>query len=180
MARFTEQQENWLRENIYSFDSYADLTARFNEIFGEYRKVDLVREKCTKRLKISMGKNAGQFVAGAKTRDLPIGTIRKSQTGIYIKVSNEAVDISGYARPNWLPLQQKIYEDAHGKLPEGYMVCFLDCNRENFDLSNLYPVNRQISVRMAQNGWWSNDPTITLTGILQCELQITLNKEVSV
>lgn len=84
--------------------------------------------------------------------------------------------ISGYARPYWIPLQEKVWTDAHGSVPAGHMICFLDGNTQNFAPENLYPITRAASVRMAQNKWWSSDPRITKTGILYCNLLIALRR----
>ena len=81
------------------------------------------------------------------------------------------------SEPDWVPLQKKIYEDAHGKIKPGQMICFLDCNHQNFDIDNLYCIDRRIAIRMAQNGWWSSNRDITLAGIKCIELQIALKNQ---
>lgn len=177
--RYTPEEEAFLRAHIGVCDSYADLTRRLNETFGTDRKMERVREKCTKRLHIRTGKNAGQFAKHGQPRALPVGTVRKSQTGTYIKVQEVPIDahISGYARPYWIPLQEKVWTDKHGAVPAGHMICFLDGNTQNFAPENLYPITRAASVRMAQNKWWSSDARITKTGILYCNLLIVLRRE---
>ncbi len=172
--KFTPEQERWLKENIEKADSYAHLVQMFNFVFGASRTVSQLRDKCTKQMGIGIGKNGGRFSRDSKPRKLPVGTIRKSQVATYIKIGDFVEDLTGYQKPNWIPLQQKIYEDAHGKLPDGMMVCFLDNDSGNFALENLRPITRQTSARMAKNGWWSTDPQITLAAILLCELQIAM------
>lgn len=76
---------------------------------------------------------------------------------------------TGYKEPWWKPLQKKLYEDAYGPVGDK-LVVFLDCNRENFNLNNLYAVDKKITTRLAKNGWWSTNPDITLAGIKLCEL----------
>lgn len=174
---FTPEQEQWLRDNFDSADTYASLTAEFNERFGTERSQGQISDKCCKRMKLLRGKNIGQFrKGGGEEKRLPIGTIRKTQTGTYIKVCDTITHFSGYKAPNWIPLQQKVWEDAHGKLQPGQMVCFLDHNKENFALNNLYPINRKISVRISQNRWWSDNPEITMAAILQCKLFVLLKE----
>jgi hypothetical protein len=67
-------------------------------------------------------------------------------------------------------LQKKIYQDAHGEIAPGKMVCFLDGNPHNFDLDNLYPIDRKISAVMSNNRWWTDSKEHTLTAIKWCEL----------
>lgn len=168
---YTKEQEDWLRDNYHSTDSYSDLTCAFNERFGTTRHKDSIREKCVKRMGLSSMPNPTRYGLKAKEQ-LPIGTIRKSQSGTYIKVLDVPLkaNISGYAEPYWLPLQKKIYQDAHGKIGTEQMVCFLDGNTENFELDNLYCIDRKISAIMSRNRWWTDSKEHTKTAIKWCEL----------
>ena len=60
------------------------------------------------------------------------------------------------------------------EIPEGYFVIFLDNNQMNFDISNLYCVNRKIHVIMSKNKWYTNNKENTLTAIKWCELYYVL------
>ena len=173
--RFTAEQEEWLRNHYYLVSSYQELTDLFNETFGTSRKKTQLMDKCTKCLRLGGMPNPSKY--GQKEKEqLPIGTIRESQVGTYIKVMDvpPKQNISGYADPYWLPLQRKIYEDVHGKIAPGQMVCFLDGNSKNFDIDNLYCIDRKISVIMSKNRWWTNDREHTLTAIKWCELHYAL------
>ena len=167
---FTADQETWLRVNFYCVGSYAELTDKFNATFGTVRNIGMVRDKCCKRMGLKNAFNSSKY--GTKPKEqCPIATIRKSQTGTYIKVADSAnKGISGYKEPYWLPLQKKIYQDAYGELAPGKMVCFLDGNQQNFDLDNLYPIDRKILAVMAKNRWWTKDKELTLAAIKWCEL----------
>lgn len=170
MGRFTKEQENWLLINYQAEPSYSHLTYKFNSKFSANRTVEQVREKCTKRLGLKGMPNPTQY-GRKKKEELPIGTIRKSQTGTYIKVC--LVDnsgITGYPEPYWLPLQKKIYQDTYGDILQNQMVCFLNHNPEDFRIENLYAIDRKISAIMSSNGWWSEDAELTLAAIKWCEL----------
>lgn len=173
--RFTNEQNEWLRANYPSAASYADLTDRFNIRFHSSKTPDQIRENCNKRLKLTGMVNITKY-GSKKKEELPIGNIRKSSTGTYIKVKNidNSVHISGYAKPYWLPLQQKIYEDAYGKIKDNEMICFLDGDSNNFDISNLYCINRKISAMMSTHKWWTKSREHTLTAIKLCELNLAL------
>ena len=47
---FTQEQEQWLRENYFSSQSYAVLTEQFNAAFGAVRSIAMIRDKCNKSL----------------------------------------------------------------------------------------------------------------------------------
>lgn len=175
-VRYTDKQDEWLKQNYEKTSTYEELTNLFNETFGTSKKKSQIGERCSKRLKLKGRPNITSY--GIKQREeLPIGTIRKSQTATFIKVLNSKnAHSSGYAEPYWKPLQKKIYEDAYGKIKEGQMVCFLDGNTENFDVSNLYCIDRKISVIMSQNRWWSKQKENTLTAIKWCELWYALKE----
>lgn len=168
--RYSKEEKQFLIDHIANVESFQELTDALNEEFGTNRCMDRVREQCNKQLRITIGKNAGRY--GIKQqKQLPIGAIRKSTNHCtYIKVLDSAQSYStGYKEPWWKPLQKKIYEDAYGSVGDK-LVVFLDCNKENFDLSNLYAVDKKITTRLAKNGWWSTDPNITLAGIKLYEL----------
>lgn len=168
---FTKEQEEWLVENFSSFSCYRDMTNTFNIIFNEKRSFESIREKCNKRLHLK-GKPSVTRYGSKRKEQLPIGTIRKSQTSTFIKVKEvpEKSEISGYMRPYWIPLQEKVYSDRYGLVPEGNMICFLDNDRNNFSIDNLFMIDRKISAIMSSNQWWSTNPDLTKTAILWCKL----------
>ena len=170
---YTEEEKEWLREHQDTMKRDA-LTTAFNERFGTSVKQTSISDICTKRLGLHRTSNEGCY--GKKVKEqLPIGTIRKSQVGTYIKVmDSQASHSSGYKEPWWMPLQKKIYQDVHGEIEKGKMVCFLDGNTENFDIENLYPIDRRISAVMSSNQWWTKDREHTLTAIKWCELNCAL------
>lgn len=176
--RYSSEEKQFIRENLRKYDSYTDFCKVFNAHFGTNVTRSQLSDLCTKRLGFPIAKNKTKFQKGHRDKELPIGTIRKTQNGsAYIKVKNTLSHFSGYREPDWLPLQKKIWMDEHGPVPDGCMICFLDCNQNNFSLNNLYCINRKISVRLSQNGWWSKDPDITLAGIKYAELLIELKKD---
>ena len=175
--RYTDQERDFLRQNHDGCSGYQELTDRFNARFGTSLKVITVRDYCHKRLGLKGMNNAGQYLKGSKSRDLPIGTIRKSQTGTYIKIGNEDTHLSGYKPPNWMPYQQYLYEQAYGPIQQGEYIMFLDGNTENFDLDNLAVINRRISVRMAQNRWYTENAEVTKAGLMCVRLQEELRRK---
>lgn len=174
--RYKQEQESWLREHYHAATSFSDMAEEFNAVFGENRTAQALSDKCTKQMGLKGKINLSQY--GCKEKEqLPIGTVRKSATGTYIKVAYVGnAHISGYEKPYWLPLQEKIWKDEHGELPAGKMVCFLDNNPENFQLDNLYPIDRKISAILSKNRWWSDNKDLTLAAIRWCELHYAIKE----
>lgn len=172
--KFSIEQEDWLRNNFYQVGGYEELTDKFNVTFGTARTVSQISDKCNKGLKLIGMTNRSKY--GQKRKEeLPIGTIRSSINGVnYIKVAMIDGTMSkrntGYKEPYWKPIQKKIWEDAYGECPDGHMICFLDGDRTNLELDNLYCINRKISAIMSRNKWWAKDKELTLTAIKWCEL----------
>ena len=170
---YTEAEIEWLRENQDKM-TRAKLAEAFNEKFGASVSRDKLSDLCTKRLGLHRTSNDGCYGKRIKEQ-LPNGTIRKNQVGTYIKVTDsQDAHVSGYKEPYWLPLQKKIYQDKFGEIGKEKMVCFLDGNTENFDIDNLYPIDRKISAVMSSNQWWTKDREHTLTAIKWCELHYAL------
>lgn len=167
-VRFTKEEEDWLRENVPGSMCWNDVAARFQQAFGVTKGQFALRSKCRQmqpRVYINGGTTGHH--AGQITWNLtPEGTER-TRSGKwdyqYIKVGD-----------NWVPKQKVLYEQAFGKLPEGFFVIFLDGNKRNFDLDNLYPVNRSIHAHMCQNNWYTDSREHTLTALKYCELDRTI------
>lgn len=174
---YTRQEIEFVFENLRKHTSYSEFCKVFNKQFGTSVSCGSMSDLCCKRLKYPLGKNRTQFSTGNRNKALPLGTIRKSTNGnTYVKVSDTMMHFTGYREPDWLPLQKKIWMDKYGPVSEGKMICFLDCNRENFSLQNLYCIDRRVSITLTQNGWWSANPDVTLAGIKYAELVIALQE----
>lgn len=68
-------------------------------------------------------------------------------------VGSERVNVDGYievkiAEPNkWRQKQRVVWEAAHGPVPAGSMVSFIDGNKQNCELSNLRVMTRADNLR---------------------------------
>ena len=172
--QYTLEQENFLRENILKVGSYAELANSISDFCGFPVTILSVKEKC-KRMGIKLGKNAGKFKSKGRVRSLPVGTIRNSKNTTYIKISDIGTEVSGYGPPDWVPLQKYIYEKAFGKVKDGEQVIFLDGNKNNYNLKNLYPVDMKIKAYLAKNRLYSHDPEITKSAIFLAKLLATIS-----
>ena len=176
---FTEEEKRFLRDNIQEL-TYSNLTKAFNAKFGTSLNEGNISDMCLKRLGIKRN-HPWTFPKGRKSfvYSCPIGAERTVGEQTFVKVS----DIPNIGRtpskgndPNWKEKQFIVYEQAHGKIPDNKLIVFLDKNRKNFDINNLYCVNRKVNFMMAKNGWYSTDREHTLAAIKWCELFYVLKE----
>ena len=168
---YKQTQIQWIIDNFDKFKTYKDLHKEFTEIFGQGRTISGLQDLCSKRLNLHKQNHSGQYGQREKEQ-LPIGTERFSQGIVYVKVANVPAKtmLKGYRPPYWLPKQRKIYEDTYGKIPNGRFVVFLDANKNNYDVENLYCINRTIHATMCKKRWYTTDRNITLSAIKYLEL----------
>lgn len=74
---------------------------------------------------------------------LPIGSIVQDQSGYYKKK---------IAARKWDYLHRLIYQEAHGAIPKGFDVIFLDGDRSNIKLENLRLVDNRINGKRRKYG----------------------------
>lgn len=174
--RFTKEEDIFLTENINKYNSYRELTVAFNTQFKCSRNWQGISDRCSKQLKLHREENIGLSYGRIQK---PVGTICKDSRGyLFIKMAmNEKGTKAGLymKEPYWIPLQKKIYQDNFGNIPNGYMIVFLDGDKENFDLNNLYPINRKILAVMSKNRWWTSNKDNTLAAIKYCELYYAIH-----
>lgn len=169
---YTDEEREFLRENI-SNNSFKVLTEKFNLRFGTDVAVSSISDLCTKRLKIYRGKNTGHFSVGQARTSIDVGkTVLRNG---YLHIKTDSVRHSGKVsysdmKENWMPYQKYVYEQRYGKIPDGYRVVFLDGDKNNFDLENLYCISTRVNCVMNKNRWFSSDRDLTLAAIKWCEL----------
>jgi hypothetical protein len=139
----------------YQLWTRAELTAKFNQVFGLDRSQNSV-VACLKNHGITSGRtgcftpgqtswNAGKkgYMTGNKTSfkkgqmphtHVPVGTERKDTAGVWkVKIGE----------PNkWQYLHRQKWIAANGPIPHGHMIRFADGNYDNLDLSNLILISR--------------------------------------
>ena len=93
------------------------------------------------------------------------------KNGTYIKISNE---LGRY--DNWILKHHFIWEQAHGKIPEGYRVIFLDRNKQNFELDNLELVSITESILLKNYGFHTNNKDVTKAGLMVVRHRLAILK----
>lgn len=176
-SKITAEQREYIKDNLAKFRTIREFREHFNKKFNQEIKQSTMESFITKTLLIKRGKNEGKFKKGGGNRhkSLPVGTIQKTQGRTVIKVQQSGERITSYTRPDWIPMQEYVYQRSKGKVPEGCYICFLDGNPENFNPENLYPINRKIHAYMSRNRLWSTDAELTKTAILLANLKVELS-----
>lgn len=161
------QQIKWLKKNAKG-KRFADIAEHFNETSGCDFTARQLQSCCRFR-----GIKAGTYGQGSRT--LPIGTERiwDSRGDVYVKVSN------GQGLKSWKLKHYVVWENAHGKIPEGYKVIFLDKNRENFDLENLALLSNNEVLQLGNLGLWFDDREMTKCGLVIVKHNLAIHERLS-
>ena len=105
-----------------------------------------------------------QFKKGqAPLNARPMGYEMVSSRGfIRVKVREHPVKGKGcFERKHRL-----VWEQAHGEIPEGYVITFLDGNPQNCALENLALISKAEHLNLQRLGLRTSNPQLTETGIL--------------
>lgn len=71
-----------------------------------------------------------------------------------------------------------LWEQAHGQVPKGHNVIFLDGNKNNFEIDNLALASIVETRLLHQYGLISNDKNITSTGLAIVRHKLAINKKI--
>ena len=123
---------------------------------GRFEKGRATWNKGTKGLTKA---NVTSFKKGQKPHNYkPLGSERITKDGYCeIKVSDTG--------RRWRLKHVLIYEKHHGKVPKGSAVIFLDGDKRNFDIDNLYLVTRSQLAMLNKNSLIQKDAELTKTAI---------------
>lgn len=164
--RYTDEQEDFLKKT-YPVHGRQKTTAMFNQLFGTKRTEGAIQHHCKDILGIYVNeerKVQNRKETGERNyRKCPVGAV---SSGLYgtpsIKTEN-----------GWERLDQRII----GTPGPDEIIVHLDMNPENNDPDNLMIIEKAITAMMAKNHFWSENPMITKTGILWCQLDRVLMKD---
>ena len=80
----------------------------------------------------------------------------------------------GPGQHDWKPHHQLVWERAHGKQPEGYVLVFKDGDRMNCDLSNLELVSWAENLELNRSGLRSSNADLTESAIMVARVRTTI------
>lgn len=161
---YSKEEEDWLRQN-YPKLGRIKCAAEFNKVFDTNRTANGIAAKC-KKMKLVVSDDRRKRLAIENTgRYHEPGTILDKGRGyLFIKRSDG----------RWVQLQR--YVAGADDLSPDTVVIFLDGNKRNLDPENLMAIPRSYLGPMSKNGFWSEFPEVTKTGLIWCELKDVLQK----
>ena len=196
--RYTDEQIQFLVDNSKGMNS-KDLTIAFNQRFNkelpiriitsmryrlgltsgidrsirkgerrspatEFKKGQISWNKGKKGIRLSI---ATEFKLGQKpVNTQPTGTIIMRSDGYLWKKIAETVP----ARFGWKQVHRLNWEQAHGEIPAGNKIIFLDGDRNNCDISNLMMITDAQLATINKHSLIKKDPELTKTGVIIAEL----------
>lgn len=186
----TEEQAEFIKRNVKGIGN-VELTNLFNEKFGTNVLESQIRAfKARNKLRSGLD---GRFQKGHTpvnkgkkgicAKGCKATQFKKGHKPInYKPVGSERVNIDGYievkvADPNkWQLKHRVVWEKHNGKIPEGYVVIFLDNNKSNLDINNLLMISRKQLVFLNKNGLIKENSDLTKTGVLIADLLIKIGE----
>lgn len=160
---YTPEQEAWIRD-YYPSHGYLATATEFNKRFETNRTPGAIKLKCKHMgLKVEFHRRQARAFENTGNYVHPVGAIVIKQHGEpYVKTEN------GYRQ-----LKRVVY----GDVPRGKVLIHLNGDQSDCSKENLHPVKRSILARMTINSFWSENKTVTKTGVMCCELEEALKKK---
>ena len=111
-----------------------------------------------------------QFKKGYSPHNyLPVGSIRKTSDGYWQKKMTD----TGYPPNDWVMVSHLIWQELNGPLPDGYVIKYMDDNKDNLNPGNLQAMSREDCARLIMS---RIDPGIKKVNQLLGAIQRQLNK----
>ncbi|EPH66144.1 hypothetical protein D931_01383 [Enterococcus faecium 13.SD.W.09] len=134
---------------------------------GYFEKGHVPINKGTKGM-FNVGGNKTSFKKGEPARNhKPVGTERIDRDGyVIVKVQDD-----GPWHKRWRPKHKLEWEKVHGEIPKGYVLIFLDGNKQNITMDNLKLVTQGQNLQLNRKQWRSENPEATLAGVSLAQLQ---------
>ena len=177
--------------------SESQIRDRFYDQFGIRMNTSQIKNFKT-RYSIKSGTHGGRFIKGLpswnKGRKVS-KTVYESLKPTMFKPGqmppnyrppgSERINVDGYtevkiADPRkWVLKQRKVWEDHYKeKLTSKDVIVFLDGNKQNFNINNLYKLTRAELARFNQDHLYSTDPEITLAAANIAKIKTRMKREV--
>lgn len=133
---------------------------------GRFQKGCIPPNKGKKGMPMHPNAVATQFKPGhTPANKVPIGTVLEKGDGyLWRKIGEGCRD--------WKQEHILRWEEANGPLPEGGIITFLDGDRHNVDLSNLWLIDNKINLELNRRKLRTADPELNETSLLIAELNV--------
>lgn len=159
-TRYSKEYINWLIKNApdYTIEELVDKSIYFGYTKMNKKKLrDLFLRNTNVKWKNYHSEKANSNERNSK----PIGTESTRSDGMTkIKIGNK----------KWIYKQRYVYEKYYGKLPDNYMVVFLDGDRTNYDIDNLMAVKKSEYNYVKNKELLSKNKELNKTALLTARL----------
>ena len=161
-TKFTQVEDDFLRENIHDCHTIYDLTVEFNAAFPHHQTTD---SNLRHRLVILGLRKGTHNIRKEKIHSRnDIGTIIASKDGKKARVKTEY----GYVSAHKYFLEK--YFDKPGVSYLEYALVHLNGDLTDFTRDNVECVSRSVYSSMQSRKWFFHDPELTKTAILTATL----------
>lgn len=169
--RYTDEQKAFIIQHGPHLTT-EELCEALNTHFGCDHSAQSIRTTA-KRLGVYKTKKT---ISRSKKHPLyKIGDSRIINGYEYVKTSES---VKGFYN-QWERKGPLVWKRYNGEIPNGYHIVYLNGNTLDSSTENLACISNVISARMANGhgkSFWNENPEITKTGLLVCELDETINK----
>lgn len=193
MHRFTIEQKSFILENAKGLTN-AELTDIFNRKFETDLKASQIKAYKSNHAissgldgrfkKGQVSANKGKKMSREQYEKCKHTMFKKGKRPVnYRPVGSERVNVDGYveikvADPGvWKLKHRVLFEQLHGKIPEGKNIIFADGNSLNLSADNLVMVGKEELVRLNQKHAIAKDADITKTAINLVRLKELIRKK---
>lgn len=164
--KFTKDQDEWIYENYPTLGS-SKATEEFNKFFGVCRSKQTIICRASK--------------LGVKVSNSVSNRLRSESNHLSKPIGSTVVRTNSYGSKSvWQKTENGWVRQAHlvlGEIPEGKVVVHYDGDFTNNTGENLVAISKRVNARMTFNRFWSEDPTITKTGVMCLELEEALEEK---
>ena len=183
VSKYTTEENAWIKEHLDD-GTYTELAGMFFEKFNRAVSASGLRKQVNRLGLTGKKHNSSHAVVGGCLRETyPIGAEYTNADGIvWIKVADNRGVYNkkmpgGYSDGgNWRKKAYHNWEQAYGSIPEGKRLVYLDSNKSNCDVSNLYFTDVRIQGQLAMRKWQFTDRELTLAAIKWLELFYVLKE----
>ena len=174
----------------------SEIMEAFNDKFGimlNEAKIGNFKHKH----QVKSGTHGGRFQKGCKAHNkgkkMSRSVYKKVKSTMFKKghmphnhkeVGSERLNVDGYieikvAEPKkWMLKQRHVYEKHYGvKLSSNEVIVFLDGDRQNFDINNLYKLTRSGLARYNQDHLYTANKQISLAAAQIAEIKDRIGRE---
>ena len=176
--KWTETELEYLREiakGKYISEIVELMSKKFNYPFRKTQiKSAMTKYKIKNGMKSKVPKGLKPWNKGLQIGNSHIHNLKN--------VGDEYINSDGFVMikldnpTRWVHKHRYLYEQQFGEIPKDKVIIFLDGDKTNLSLDNLYCITRKQLMKMNQNNLFYNNPELTSTGAELANLMLKINE----